>query len=1515
MTNWLDKYEPGGTVAKTDATRVAAPALKLTKAQLEKNKAINKQVMAKTNKAKAEEVAKRTEARNKSGKTISEVFTNKDPYNIQERFRLFPGDTEYGQVFDEYFNPAYFTADMASNLGNALQTGDYKGAAITAGTALGAGALGFDPLGSAMKLPGKLDKVIYPTRTYRSVVPGGNKLSYESSELADKVFSKGDWTTRDLRDAVQYLSGNEMEGGRRGLLTGNDMLFTEYKVPFWKKSVAHDPDVIALKNLQGDIPDPTEFIIPNNKFLYPRRTNLIKAVPEHVKEATATNVYGEPFTLYQPGKGIFSYEDVQYTSPAYKYVEDQINAVTGQQMPYTFDYNDLRRSIPPKMHSWEQPQFAPNAGIGSFSPFENGGWLDKFDDGGEINNKSKDKQKRLVNLRDATITAEDLEYLNSPSSGYCPKGNCLENTRKGYDMTAGRLPGIPTTGNIWSNDLKAFSTSSSPTQEQIKKYPYLQGDTSSGSADSWDIQGLIVSSGGKNIYSAQPNQTVPDNVPMGAVYGWGPAGTSKTNRNYSAYNEKFGLQPSHHTTQSVGWNEKGEPILYDGHFGKYGTFNEISKLLKDQLGYELENIGVPKSIAGNTRENLEKKGILKTELTPYTADVNKLIQATNQPWAKIKEDGKLRKAKADKNQLSEFAKSLSENKGMLISNLGISNSEYDRLADVALAIAMTESEGGGALDTLDMFGNTQGMTQLDADNIMKDDRLKAARTKRYTHNASIGGNNSIRNPYNSAIATMMYLSVADKDAKRLYDEGLKPGERSFNQPGFIENFRDTNSRLNKDGIFIDELNKRIPYSQIPGYDNEDVTKVNNYLNKLTKSNKYNFVNQDGDLVLKMKTKGNNPKLSDVEKVAYMWQSPNSLKTGDAEGKSEYVNKIKNYYESLRKHENGGELNVNNYTVSAPEGYVGSGYSNVGRNYSPAWGGQFKNGGSLLDAVKAVGNYMINKPDSNAENIAEIFDPFGVSSWDDVYRSAVNPNDSWYNTLLEVAGAVPLGKLSKVTKPGIHLTKYQGLDKKLYKNLPRTKTVNNTVKGIQTVGRTSDAYQAYDQFQMGGSLPGAVGFTYARTNDPAPSEGPYAKKTMPSAENGDKVKKGNKNKNQAIVYNLPNETLERRQNVYNTIRPSNYTDISNYLRYLFNNKREEYDDARSEEAFSTYLGLKKDHKFLSPAKYRPTITNGNPQNLQYYQVDSQLEQDIFNSFKDKVKLNQILPVNENDVNSEYDPGTPGLFYENGKQYVDLTGRDGADNILGDPMASRARMMGNFNVSRGKDERGEYLSYSDQYDFPSVFQNKMQGQPYNIYGRIYYPKKENGGSMSYYQEGLDWKPKSMRKGGETPKMSKAAIARNQRIAKADAAAKQPLSPETIATRASAFPDRGSFSEAIEDSFPSVSNWIDNNPVASYIDRNLNPSVIAGKIMSNYGHIPLNIKQGDYEQAVMNAISPLTLISGAPSTKNLLDGNKKKLQGPSIANRYKQGGQLTKLDQLTNFTNYNTKQPGGWLDKYQD
>ena len=45
--------------------------------------------------------------------------------------------------------------------------------------------------------------------------------------------------------------------------------------------------------------------------------------------------------------------------------------------------------------------------------------------------------------------------------------------------------------------------------------------------------------------------------------------------------------------------------------------------------------------------------------------------------------------------------------------------------------------------------------------------------------------------------------------------------------------------------------------------------------------------------------------------------------------------------------NGGWLdNYNDSETSAPEGMIGEGYSNVGRNYSPAWGGSFDMGGSV-----------------------------------------------------------------------------------------------------------------------------------------------------------------------------------------------------------------------------------------------------------------------------------------------------------------------------------------------------------------------------------------------------------------------------------------------------------------------------------------------------------------------------------------------------------------------------------------
>ena len=115
------------------------------------------------------------------------------------------------------------------------------------------------------------------------------------------------------------------------------------------------------------------------------------------------------------------------------------------------------------------------------------------------------------------------------------------------------------------------------------------------------------------------------------------------------------------------------------------------------------------------------------------------------------------------------------------------------------------------------------------------------------------------------------------------------------------------------------------------------------------------------------------------------------------------------------------------------------------------------------------NYQGNQPDTLGENIFEIVDPSSISSWDDIYRS-YNQTGMSGQTAMEAVGAIPmLGNMGKLTKAGIHLKKYQGLDKTLYKTLPKNKILSGALSGAAKAGRGSDAYQAYDQYKQGGQL--------------------------------------------------------------------------------------------------------------------------------------------------------------------------------------------------------------------------------------------------------------------------------------------------------------------------------------------------------------------------------------------------------------------------------------------------------------
>jgi hypothetical protein len=123
----------------------------------------------------------------------------------------------------------------------------------------------------------------------------------------------------------------------------------------------------------------------------------------------------------------------------------------------------------------------------------------------------------------------------------------------------------------------------------------------------------------------------------------------------------------------------------------------------------------------------------------------------------------------------------------------------------------------------------------------------------------------------------------------------------------------------------------------------------------------------------------------------------------------------------------------------------------------------------------------------------------------------------------------------------------------------------------------------------------------------------------------------------------------------------------------------------------------------------------------------------------------------------------------------------------------------------------------------------------------PKKQNGGEMKFYQEGLDFKPKSISKNGS-------------KVIK---------------------DDRGQWD------YPGEITEIGSN------------------------------------QITMQGVPyPVLGISDTGDTQMMYPDEEYEFIGDSVTEipMMKQGGQLTKLDQLLNFTNYNTKQPGGWLDKYQ-
>ena len=225
---------------------------------------------------------------------------------------------------------------------------------------------------------------------------------------------------------------------------------------------------------------------------------------------------------------------------------------------------------------------------------------------------------------------------------------------------------------------------------------------------------------------------------------------------------------------------------------------------------------------------------------------------------------------------------------------------------------------------------------------------------------------------------------------------------------------------------------------------------------------------------------------------------------------------------------GKEDNYNDSQVSAPEGFQGDGYSNVGRNSSPAWGGQFQGGGNI-SAYKEQdyldrGWDIISNPLTSFgyvarnEEIPDYLDR-GIKSGQ-IKRNELENTLDLVNPIyyLNSAGRGAKDLITGDVKGFIGeafnfiptLKRTQGVGK-LAKNSNKLKTFINTIGDVDAFAHATTGKdlisegkesQKIKKKQMGGVMPGAVGHMYARHG--SPSKGPRRNQTDvtdASAQNG------------------------------------------------------------------------------------------------------------------------------------------------------------------------------------------------------------------------------------------------------------------------------------------------------------------------------------------------------------------------------------------------------------------------------
>lgn len=501
----------------------------------------------------------------------------------------------------------------------------------------------------------------------------------------------------------------------------------------------------------------------------------------------------------------------------------------------------------------------------------------------------------------------------------------------------------------------------------------------------------------------------------------------------------------------------------------------------------------------------------------------------------------------------------------------------------------------------------------------------------------------------------------------------------------------------------------------------------------------------------------------------------------------------------------------------------------------------------------------------------------------------------------------------------------------------------------------DSKTGKPEMAMGGSMPGAVGFTYARTNDPAPSNGKYAKKTMASAQDGKTIYSGMLPEI-TIVGSKDSQTEEYYRNMMDRLTKEEGLEEGVLQSDPIYNNAAEVDEVFSNpistnKILGRYEGLMDLGKKYGFPKVHPIDKNS-----------------LLSKLAMSVGGDKKSPPN-------YDPSSKTIQADSTKQWVSEMAHhvQMKDNKLNKGIQFMRNDLPALVVSEimlGNRRGPYYTPGAVEYEAHSIIEPKLKEEikkSESDYKKLPYINKlkdefyesveslQNGGEMRYYQEGLDFKPKSIsRDGGWLSNYEEGGVIQDDMGQYNHPGEITEIGSNQITMQGVPYPVLGiSDTGDMQMMYPNQEYQYDGNSVTEYpmmqnggvayvdsvlnANKNLNwvkrlydvnrksimlpgqedPSTHFmesgdGRVYPTVVEMPNGKLKHLGDKAYDYADSTNTFIQ-FPNDDQASWFGKNYKQGTGVLKKKKQGGQLTKLDQLLNFTNYNTKQPGGWLDRY--